>query len=175
MAKRKQKNILAIDPGPELSAWLLYNADEQRVMRFGIIDNEELLRICKEYHSLRIQGEPYPESLAIEMVACYGMPVGKDVFETCVWIGRFVQAWSGNYELVYRKDVKLYLCNSMRAKDSHIRQALIDRFGGSKRKAIGLKATPGPLYGIKKDLWSALAVAITFADKHKELTDANRN
>jgi hypothetical protein len=28
--------------------------------------------------------------------------------------------------------------------------------------AVGLKATPGPLYGFKKDMWAALAVAVTY-------------
>lgn len=29
--------------------------------------------------------------------------------------------------------------------------------------AIGSKAAPGPLYGISRDVWSALAVAVTYA------------
>ena len=42
-----------------------------------------------------------------------------------------------------RQEVKLHLCNSARAKDANIRQALIDRFGG-KDKAIGRK-TPAAI------------------------------
>ena len=53
----------------------------------------------------------------------------------------------------------------MRAKDANVRAALIDRFGPSKRKAIGLKATPGPLYGVHSHMWSALAVAVTYGDR----------
>ena len=73
------------------------------------------------------------------MVASYGMPVGKEVFETCVWIGRFKELAIMNnkeVEYIYRKDEKMNICYSMRAKDSNIRQALIDRFGevGTKKK-----------------------------------------
>ena len=59
------------------------------------------------------------------------MPVGKEVFETCVWIGRFIQIFNSkiNTHFIYRKDEKINICNSMKAKDSNIRQALIDRFG----------------------------------------------
>jgi hypothetical protein len=64
-------------------------------------------------------------------------------------------------KLVYRKDVKLYLCGSLRATDANIRAALLDRFGPGREIAVGTKRAPGPLYGIKGDEWSALAVALT--------------
>ena len=74
--------------------------------------------------------------IVIEMIASYGMPVGKEVFETCVWIGKFAEASGMKENYIYRKDEKMNLCHSMKAKDSNIRQALIDRFGvvGTKKK-----------------------------------------
>ncbi len=96
------------------------------------------------------------EKVIIEMVASYGMAVGETVFQTCVAIGIFEEiAESQNIpvEFVYRKDEKINLCNSMKAKDSNIRQALIDRFG-----EVGTKRNPGWFYGFKKDVWSAYAV-----------------
>jgi hypothetical protein len=63
--------------------------------------------------------------------------------------------------MLQRRAVKLALCGDSRAKDANIRQALIDRFGG-KDAAIGRKAAPGPLYGISRDVWSALAIAVTY-------------
>ena len=74
------------------------------------------------------------------MVASYGMAVGQTVFETCVWIGRFIQQvdYIGKkYNYIYRKDEKMNICHSMKAKDSNIRQALIDRFG-----EVGTKKNP---------------------------------
>jgi hypothetical protein len=111
-------------------------------------------------------------TVAIEMIASYGMPVGREVFETCVWIGRFQQALEspGTAELVYRKDVKLHLCGSPRAKDGNVRQALIDLFpatGGGKTPQIGTKKQPGPLYGMSSHAWAALGVAITAKAKHE--------
>ncbi len=155
--------ILAIDPGSERSAFLLYDCETSGVIEHDISANDDLVYELSEH-------EEWADLLVVEMIASYGMPVGAEVFDTCVWIGRFVQAWRlrinsdrSPWARVYRKDVKMHLCGSMRAKDPNIRQALIDRFGG-KEKAIGKKANPGPLYGIKKDLWQALAVAVTFAD-----------
>jgi hypothetical protein len=54
------------------------------------------------------------------------------------------------------------LCGATKAKDSNIRQAIMDRYGSAREKAIGRKATPGPLYGVSKDIWAAIGVAITF-------------
>lgn len=145
--------ILAIDPGPEQSAYVKY---EDGPVTSGIVPNYELLasmRKCPDYIDLAIEG-----------IACYGMPVGKETFDTCIWIGRFIEANGGVHNLVYRGDVKMHLCRSMRAKDPMIRQALIDRFGPGKDRAIGTKKNPGPLYGIKSHCWSALAVAVTYCD-----------
>jgi len=152
--------ILAIDPGSEQSAWVVYDADVKNIVAFDIEPNLNMIEFAKANIYCA-------DILAIEMIASYGMAVGKSVFETCVWIGRFVQAGGGNWEYVYRKDEKICLCGSMKAKDANIRQAIIDRFGGEE-KAIGKKKTPGPLYGIKADVWAALAVAITYAEKGGE-------
>ncbi len=100
--------------------------------------------------------------LVIEQIAAMGMAVGAEVFETCFWSGRFAQAWRGPCERLKRHEIKMHLCGNMRAKDANIRVALMDRFGGSQ--SVGKKKTPGPLYGIAGDQWSALAVAVTWYD-----------
>jgi hypothetical protein len=99
--------------------------------------------------------------LAIEQIASYGMPVGFEIFETAVWSGRFMQACEHSKIVrIPRKEVCLHLCGSPRAKDGNIRQALIDRLG-----APGTKKHPGPTYGVCKDEWSAVAVAVTASDR----------
>lgn len=154
--------LLALDPGYTQTAWVEYDTAQERPYRFAIEPNEVVLETI---------GKLWCDHLAVEMVACYGMAVGREVFETCVWIGRFVEAWKrthpGEYTPVYRRDVKLALCGSSRAKDANVRQALLDRFGPGKELAVGRKASPGPLYGFKADLWAALGVAVTWADSRE--------
>jgi hypothetical protein len=154
--------VLAIDPGSEQSAWVLWNG--ATVRSHGKARNEELLGMLYEGMVAFTA-----DALVIEEIASYGMPVGREVFQTVRWTGRFEQeaideGWT-RIEFMPRKDAKLHLCGSMKAKDSNIRQALIDRFGG-KEKAIGKKATQGPLYGLKADEWAALALAVTWFDQH---------
>lgn len=151
--------ILGIDPGPKKSAWVLYDSGKKRPISFGLTDNAEVIQVVlgfADYNTIVV--------MAIEVMQSYMMNVGRDVFETCEWIGRFTQAWGRPYTRLKRTTIKAHLCGTVRAKDSNVRAALIDRFGPTKREAIGLKATPGPLYGVKKDIWSALAVAITYQD-----------
>lgn len=140
------KRILALDPGTTHTAFVIF--DGRTVHAKGWMPNEELLVLLKSGDLM-----PYDKA-AIEMVACYGMPVGRETFETCVWIGRFIERVKVKSALVYRKDVKIHLCGSMKAKDANIRQALIDKHG-----AIGTVKKQGPLYGFKSHLWAALAVA----------------
>lgn len=189
--------ILAVDPGNEESAYVVYDTDTMAVERFAKINNEDMLNNV-------IEDAGDCDTMAIEMPACYGMAVGRTVFDTCRWVGIFQQAFGLCHTyLVYRKapnreegieSVTMHLCKSTRAKDSNVRQAIIDRYGGVDRGVGGKKCPkckgkgwcgvgrpvcpvcnggkwkfpPGPLFGISKDAWSALGVAITFAETYKQ-------
>lgn len=145
--------LLAIDPGTTHSGWVLMRNGNP--WSSGVWENAEILRHLEEWSGANV---------AIEMIASYGMAVGAEVFDTCLWVGRFMQALGPDrVRLVYRKEVKSHLCGSQKAKDANIRQALIDRWGG-KAEAIGTIKKPGPLYGIKSHAWAALAVAVTAAE-----------
>lgn len=159
--------LLAIDPGPVESALVTYDTDSGRPDWWIKAPNAS----GDHTSALEWIGHIEADEIAIEMIASYGMAVGREVFETCVWIGRFAERWTHRLLdvrpdalLVYRRDVKLHLCGSARAKDPNVRQALIDRYGPGKAKAIGLKASPGPLYGLTGDCWAALGVAVTAAE-----------
>ena len=147
--------IIAIDPGSEQSAMVWWDGKE--VLRHEILKNDDLVQTISYF------GDTDNCSMVIEMVASYGMAVGKTVFETVFWIGRFYQASPIPTELIYRKEIKEYFCHSMRAKDSNIRQALIDRFGEP-----GVKKAPGLLHGLRKDEWSAMALAVYYVDKNQK-------
>lgn len=158
--------IYAIDPGPEQSALVIFDAETQRVLAHSTDLNAAVL----EHLAQRVRRQS--DVLVLEQIASFGMPVGAEVFETVFWSGRFAQTWAGYnfampWDRVKRHEVKTHLCGSMRAKDANIRQAIIDRFGPGKERAIGSKKHQGPLYGIHGDEWSALAVALTWADTHR--------
>lgn len=168
---------MAIDPGPEESAFVKYDTETGLILDHGKPANADLIR------GVRGHGLGH-DHLAIEMIASYGTSVGKSVFETCLWIGRFIEAdeachsWKLRHTLVYRHEVKMHLCHTSNSKDSNVREALIDRWGG-KSKAIGTKAdrklkraaTIGPLVDITGDVWSALAVAVTWSDARRARAD----
>lgn len=150
--------VIAIDPGDKRSAIVHYDPIGKTVLESRHEDNQSVLAWLRQ-----VPGVPLYPRLVIEGIASYGMPVGKEVFDTCIWIGRFIQAWDpGYWELIYRKEVTMHLCGSARAKDSNVRAALLDKFGG--RGARGTKKSPGRLWGISGDKWSALAVAVTSSE-----------
>lgn len=150
--------ILSIDPGSAQSAYVIW--DGSRLGNREILPNgtmQCLVAGCAELGNVDV--------IAIEKIASYGMSVGAEVFETCVWTGRFMQSWLDWQETstlirIPRIDVKVHLCKVGNAKDSNIRQALIDRLG-----APGTKKAPGVTFGVSKDIWAALAVGVTVFDR----------
>lgn len=138
--------IIGIDPGPVEQACVMFDVDKNRVIKtrtFHSNDLESLGEWCYQYH------------VAIEWIESFGMAVGQEIFRTVFQIGR-MQQQLGGVRLIPRRDVKLTLCNSARAKDPNIRQALIDALG-----PVGTKKNPGPLYGVAGHYWAALGVAYT--------------
>lgn len=155
--------ILAIDPGPAESGWCVIDAATRRPLQHGKTRNDDFEREVWSNGSVAFH------RVVIEMVASYGMAVGADVFETCVWVGRFFERarWRTveDPELVKRLPVKVHHCKSARAKDSNIRQALVDRFApGQPNHGKGSKADPGWFYGFRADVWAAYALAVYAAD-----------
>ena len=163
------RKIFAIDPGTTYSGYVLVEHDGREITRVldkGKLPNEELLRRLPQ---------DTDTVLVVEMVASYGMPVGREVFETCVWIGRFLQ--TGNVppeiqpdRIVYRMEEKVAMCHNSRAKDANIIQALVDRYAyGQPNHGKGTKSAPGFFYGFSKDAWQAMAIAATWLDREKRV------
>lgn len=158
--------ILAIDPGNEQSAYAVIDSESCEPLQFAKLANGDLLAALPVLLAAS-------DVLAIEMVASYGMAVGADVFDTCVWIGRYQQAAAErerSASLIKRNPVKVHHCHSSKAKDSNVIQALVDRFAtGQPNKGKGTKAEPGWFYGFAKDVWQAYALAVFVADAQKGL------
>lgn len=160
--------ILAIDPGNTQSGYVVVEHDGEeirRVLEAGKIENNVLLPLIAQ----KLYGNGY--DVAIEMIAGMGMTVGQEVFDTCVWIGRFWQTilWQAGYgpTRIFRREEKLDLCGSLSAKDANIRQALVDRYApGQPNFGKGTKKDPGFFYGFSADMWAAMAVAVTYFDKY---------
>ena len=158
-------NILAIDPGNELSAYCIIDADTYRPVEFDKIPNEIMLK--------RLDGRGFlAQECVIERIASYGMAVGQTVHDTSWWSGVFWHAARhlGVYtEMMFRREVKLDLCHVASAKDANVIQALIDRFDPyASNRGKGTKKEPGWFYGFKADVWQAYALGVTYLDRKGE-------
>ena len=166
---------IGIDPGNTHSALVALTEDLYPYVH-GKVENGKIYREILD--CIELSDRITPLYFGIECVACYGMAVGKSVFETAEWCGRLREMLHRSFYVenntfrVYRRDVKLHICKSAKAKDGNVRQALIDRYeptGGGKTPQIGTKAEPGPLYGFASDQWAALGVALTLAETRDSL------
>jgi len=165
-------SVFAIDPGTCESAWMIVRFPDGTPLAWGVWDNiavRDLLRARWQ--------TPYPkwDIVAIEHLRLYagghkgggsGTYVGNSTRDTLLWIGRFIEAAHEGTPVmtVERQWEYQYLLGKPTGNDAQIRAALIDRYpatGGGRVPQVGTKKQPGPLYHVKGDLWSALAVAWT--------------
>ena len=152
--------LLAIDPGTTESAYCLM--DGYKPVQFGKLPNLEMLSFIYQ-----LDNEP---EVVIEKVASYGMPVGEEVFETCVWTGRFIEAifYSEDVARITRHEIKQAICHSVKANDATIKQALVDRFAYNvPNHGKGSKKEKGWFYGFKADIWSSYAIAVVHLDRKR--------
>lgn len=160
--------VFAIDPGNIQSAYCVVDVETLRPLDFGKIQNEQLRQYILDFQFDREQ-----DRAVVEMVQSFGMAVGAEVFETVFWVGRFTECLNRRLLVpagrVYRKEEKLHICHSTKAKDSNIRMALIDRFAKHDFKfGRGTKKDPDWFYGFAADVWAAYAVALTFIETKME-------
>lgn len=156
--------LIALDVGTTQSGYCIVDVDTYKPLEFGKVDNNILLE--------KVKNSEY-DMLVYEEFQSYGMPVGKSTIESITWNGRYIQSALDREKKVYaiyRKDEKINLCGTMKAKDSNIRQALVDRFAKFDFKSgKGTKNNKDFFYGFSKDSWSAFAISTTWIDKQKEL------
>jgi hypothetical protein len=154
--------IIALDPGTTRTAWT--QIDTTVWQDFGAGKAYPLLGsgqsanrpLCDRLST--VKGIAH---LVVEDIVYMGMSVGKEVFGTAKWIGRFTDAWKGEHTLVPRMTVKSAVCGSARGNDSRVRRAILRRYG-----IRGARVPKGHmLHGVATHEWSSLAVALWFADK----------
>jgi hypothetical protein len=162
-AKQKDSQmIFAIDPGPTHSAMVLFDDCERKVVLSEAQATHDTVMFMLAHDGIDKENL----TVACEGLQCFGMAVGKETFETGYNIGEIRHLCKTQdiaFQLVFRGQVKQFLCHSAKAKDGNIRQAILDSFpatGGGATPQVGTKKAPGPLLGVSSHSWSALAVAL---------------
>ncbi len=167
-------NIIAIDPGPELSALVAYDPLTRLPLDMRLIATTDALAWLRradpdDYGVLAVE---YTPPYTLQTASGQGF-VPSQVVATAIEIGAMREAWCGAFALVSRLDVKKHLLGKTSGNDAMVAAALVDRYGGTLAAAKGTKRARGPLYGIKRDLWAALAVAVTWCESRPVHLDAH--
>ena len=175
--------IFAIDPGSEVSSFVIWDPVPNVIHEHGLdVTNGVLIQ--------RVRALEEQMHLVVERIASQGMIVGQETFDTADYVGALGEAYVHKYLVhkIFRRLVKVGCCGDSKAKDSNVRQFVIDYFGGQD-KAIGgkkcgkckgkgwfgsgrqecpackgakWKHPPGKVFGFAEDEWQAMALAIYF-------------
>lgn len=146
--------VLAIDPGPVKSAWVLW--DGKRLVEHAYGVNFVALSMAL---GARASGAVH---FAVEMPTAQRRASNK-LYQTAFWVGRFVEAFGGAFSLIGRHTVKSHLCGMQNVGNGQINEVLYETIGPK-----GTKKEPGPLFGTNVHERQALAVAVTWWETMRE-------
>lgn len=155
-------SILSIDPGSAESAYALIignrGDDPFQIIDAGKVSNEAMITLINmdEWGLGRMD-------VVVEGIQSYGMPVGREVFDTCYMVGRLLQLCDmlGHPNTVYnRPEYSKAICGTNKVTDAILRQSLRLRFGDDTKKT-------DPLYPLRgnSDKRSAYALAVYHYDR----------
>lgn len=123
----KRKIFIAIDPGNEESGWVVALKDNSKLIYKNKDKNSILYKKFKEF----IENEQVLR-VGIEYPSSYGMPVNQTLLDTCTFCGILLQICKENnvsVDLIFRKSTKMFLCNSVRARDSEVNSRVREYIG----------------------------------------------
>jgi hypothetical protein len=164
--------VLAIDPGNESTAFIIWDSKQKIILNKNKLSNCEFLNLLRQ-HSF----QDTIEIVAIEMISSYGMAVGQEIFDSCVWLGRYVEICSKmglKYKFIFRKTIKMHHCGSVQAKDGNVNKVLQQKYGKDNSTK-----EPNKVYinefteknnsakYMNNDLWAAFALA-TYITEEKD-------
>jgi len=176
--------ILAIDPGTKQSAYSLIR-DDYSIVSANKLPNEEVLELVHhgEYDVLAVECME-PRFHAPGAGKNMGLRIGDEVYETCIWIGRFMEAACARGKQifrVFRSEERARLIPTKKnglppltgkvgeSGDSKMRAALIARFARhDKVNGKGRAANKDFFYGFRADMWNAFAVGVVCLDRQRE-------
>lgn len=148
--------VLGIDPGPETCGVVYYDIEDRRALwpspDMPVADVLADIARCAGAH------------VVIEQVESYGI-AGGSLLRTAEVGGRL---WQRALDvglpvtLMPRREVCRVLSVVGGGKDAQVRRAMIARHGGTQRAAVGVKASPGPLYGVSRHAWQALGLVVAW-------------
>lgn len=158
--------VLALDPGTTETGYTILN-EEYKPLDFGKVNNEVLVS-----DFVRLHEKHNIDLVVIEQLSSYGNIIGDSVLLTAVWTGRFhqkiVDNHIGQYPIAYvkRKQYVTDLTGNPKAKDSNVRQYLVDRFEpNASNNGKGTKKNPSRFYGMSADEWQSTALCVWMMDK----------
>jgi len=118
--------ILGVDPGPVTSGVVAFSTETQRVAKaWPAMPNEAVLTAIRE---------GLYDLLACECIESLYSGAGKETVRTILFTGRIIEAAETTGKpprLLSPQAVRSAICGTAKAKDSGVRAALVDRFGGS--------------------------------------------
>lgn len=150
--------IFAIDPGTNRSAFVIWDTEQQKILKMSKIKLEKTYNNYKNEVLFKYLIEEKFDICAIEDISYQGNKIGKTTINTIKWIGRYQQFCIDNdidVELLERKFVKYQILGKCVGSDENIRNVLKKIYSNAIIK------------GLADHTWQAFALAVSIENMIK--------